>query len=100
LLHVDSGASYRRGHLPGAAWLPRAWLEARIAGLVPGVDAGLLLTCADGAQAVFAAATLQRMGYGHVAWLRGGTRAWTDSGRALEPSSPPQPEDDRLPQAG
>jgi rhodanese-related sulfurtransferase len=99
VLHVDSGASYRRGHLPGATWLPRAWLEARIAGVAPGGDEGLLLTCTAGAQAAFAAATLHRMGYAHVAWLQGGTRTWADSGRALESSTPPQAQDEWLPQA-
>jgi rhodanese-related sulfurtransferase len=99
VLHVDTGASYRRGHLPGAAWLPRGWLEARIGGVAPGGDEGLLLTCADGAQAVFAAATLRRMGYAHVAWLQGGTRIWADSGRALESSAPLQADCERLPQA-
>jgi len=99
VLHVDTGASYRRGHLAGADWLPRGWLEARIAGVAPGGDEGLLLTCADGAQAPFAAATLRRMGYAHVAWLQGGTRVWADAGRPLESSAAPQADGGRLPQA-
>jgi hypothetical protein len=49
---VDTRASYRRGHLPGALWVPRGWLESRIAELVPSLDVALLLTCTEGAQAV------------------------------------------------
>jgi hypothetical protein len=49
--HVDSGASYRRGHLPDAVWLPRGWLEVRIESLAPSLHSALLLTCAVGAQA-------------------------------------------------
>jgi len=96
VLHVDTGASYRRGHLPGAVWLPRGWLEARIATVAPSLGEPLLLTCADGAQAAFAAATLRRRGHAHVAWLQGGTRIWASSGRALE-AVPQPPCDDELP---
>jgi len=95
VLHVDTGASFRRGHLPGATWLPRGWLEARIAAVAPSLGQALLLTCDDGAQAAFAAATLRRRGYVHVAWLRGGTRRWSAAGRSLETAPPPQ--DDGLP---
>ena len=96
VLHVDTSASYRRGHLPGATWLPRGWLETRIATVAPSLDVPLLLTCIDGAQAAFAAATLRGLGYAHVAWLQGGTRLWTAFGRALERSALP-PQDDELP---
>ena len=97
VLHVDTSASYRRGHLPGATWVPRGWLEARIVAIAPSLDAPLLLTCIDGAQAAFAAATLRRRGYVHVAWLQGGTRIWAASGRALESSAPPPFDDELLP---
>jgi len=95
VLHVDTSASYRRGHLPGAKWLPRGWLEPRIAQVAPSLDAALLVTCTDGAQSAFAAATLRRQGYVHVAWLQGGTRIWSAAGRALE-TAPAPPQDDEL----
>jgi len=94
LLHVDTSASFRRGHLPGATWLPRSWLEPRIARVAPSLDVAVLLTCTDGSQSAFAAATLRRRGYAHVAWLEGGTRNWATSGRALETAL--QPQDDEL----
>ena len=84
VLHVDSCETFRRGHLPGAAWLARGWLEQRIAAVAPSRETPLLLTCTDGAQAVFAAAALARRGYGDVVWLDGGTQAWGAEGRALE----------------
>jgi rhodanese-related sulfurtransferase len=97
LLHVDTSASYRRGHLPGAKWLPRGWLESRIERVAPSLDAALLLTCTDGAQSAFAAATLRRRGYVHVAWLQGGTRIWAAAGRPLETAAAPPPDDEMLP---
>jgi rhodanese-related sulfurtransferase len=94
LLHVDSGASFRRGHLPGATWLPRGWLEPRIERVAPSLDAAILLTCTAGPQSAFAAATLRRRGYTQVAWLQGGTRVWMAAGRPLETTE--QPQDDEL----
>jgi rhodanese-related sulfurtransferase len=99
VLHVDTSASFRRGHLPGAVWLPRGWLEARIAAVAPSLGEALLLTCADGAQAAYAAATLRQRGYAHVAWLQGGTRIWAGTGRALEASALPPQDDELLPPA-
>ncbi len=99
VLHVDTSASYRRGHLPGAAWLPRGWLETRIAGFAPSLDTALLLTCTDGAQGAFAAATLRQRGHVHVAWLQGGTRVWAGAGRVLETSAQTPQDDELLPPA-
>ncbi|MFL6695958.1 MAG: rhodanese-like domain-containing protein [Vitreoscilla sp.] len=99
VLHVDTSSSYRRGHLPGATWLPRGWLEPRIARVAPSQHEALLLTCSDGAQSAYAAATLRRSGYAHVAWLQGGTRLWAASGRALESAALPTQDDELLPPA-
>lgn len=95
VLHVDASASFRRGHLPGAAWTPRGRLESRIADVVPEVDAPLLLTCVSGLQAAFAAATLRELGRREVAWLEGGTTAWAANGGALASADLP-PQDDEL----
>ena len=96
VLHVDTSASWQRGHLPGALWLPRGWLEARIAGVAPSVEEALLVTCDDGSQSAYAAATLRQRGYANVAWLQGGTRVWAGAGRPLETASAPPPGDDAL----
>lgn len=96
VLHVDTSASWQRGHLPGALWLPRGWLEARIAAIAPAAAQALLVTCVDGTQSAYAAATLGQRGYENVAWLQGGTRAWAGAGRALETAPAPPPGDDVL----
>ena len=99
VLHVDTSASYRRGHLPGAVWLPRGWLETRIAAVAPSPGDALLVTCIDGAQAAYAAATLRQRGHVHVAWLQGGTRIWAAAGHALETSALAPQDDELLPPA-
>lgn len=96
VLHVDTSASWQRGHLPGALWLPRGWLEVRIDAVAPSAEQALLVTCNDGMQSAYAAATLRRRGYANVAWLQGGTRAWAGAGRALEAEGAPPPDGDAL----
>lgn len=87
VLHVDTSATYRQGHLPGAIWLARSWIETRIDDVAPDPDAPLLLTCASGTQAPFAAATLRERGRADVAWLAGGLRVWAAAGGALATSA-------------
>ncbi len=43
-----------------------------------------ILYCASGGRSALAADTLQRMGYGNVAHLDGGIKAWKDSGNLVE----------------
>jgi molybdopterin/thiamine biosynthesis adenylyltransferase len=47
---------------------------------VPNRDTPVLLYCAGGTRSVFAARTMQDMGYTNVTSLRGGFTAWKDSG--------------------
>jgi rhodanese-related sulfurtransferase len=88
VLHVDSLASFRAGHLPGSTWLQRGWLEPRIPGLVPDRATPLLVTCTDGAQAAFATATLAALGYARACRLDGGVRAWAAQDRPLATPDP------------
>jgi rhodanese-related sulfurtransferase len=96
VLHVDTSASYRTGHLRGAQWVPRGWLEQRIECLAQARDRPLLVSCADGAQSVYAAATLRGMGYAQVRRIEGGTRAWAAAGHALDAAADMPPQDDEL----
>jgi len=84
VLDVDTSDAYRRGHVPGAAWLCRSRLELVARAALPDRDADLVLTCADGAQSTLAAATLRALGYRRARVLDGGTRAWAAAGRELE----------------
>src|SRR5207247_218659 len=78
------GASYARGHVPGAGWICRSRLESKIPGVGPDRTRPIVLTCEDGVASTLAAATLAGLGYKEVSVLEGGTRAWTDAGRPLE----------------
>jgi len=83
VLDVGASLQYAAGHLPGALWRPRGWLESIIKDVAsPGDE--IVVSAAEEGQAVLAAATLRDMGYGKVVVLEGGTRGWRDAGLALE----------------
>lgn len=86
LIHVGLSSEFAQGHVPGASWVPRGWLELRIEDVAPDKSASLIVTCSgsDSRQAVFAAAILLDLGYTDVSALDGGMSAWQESGRAVE----------------
>jgi adenylyltransferase/sulfurtransferase len=81
VIDVREKNEWDEGHIPGAVHVPRGYLEQRIERAVPDRDAPVLLYCAGGTRSVFAARTMQEMGYTNVTSLRGGFTAWKDSGR-------------------
>ena len=83
-LHVDPSDRFAAGHVPGARWIPRGWLELRIGEVAPDLAAPIVVTDNDGDTAVLAAAALLDMGYRNVAALAGGTAAWRRAGCAVE----------------
>ena len=76
VLFVDSSADFAAGHVPGARWAPRGWLELQVGNLVPSLETPVVVTCRDGRNSVLAAATLKGMGYASVSALEGGVVAW------------------------
>ena len=99
VLFVDPSNEFARGHVPGARWLPRGWLELRVGALAPDRDAPLVVTDTDGRAATLSAATLREMGYRDVAVLAGGMDAWRQADLPVEQglSGVMQPPDDVVP---
>jgi rhodanese-related sulfurtransferase len=84
VLCVDPSDRFAAGHVPGARWLPRGWLELRIAEAAADTGGPIAVTDEDGTDAVLAAATLMEMGYADVVALAGGIDAWRRDGKPLE----------------
>ena len=84
VIFVDTSGDFAQGHVPGARWAPRGWLELQIEGLVPDKGTSVTVSCRDGQNSPFAAATLRDMGYGSVAILAGGMNAWRAAGLPVE----------------
>jgi rhodanese-related sulfurtransferase len=99
VLHVDPSDRFAAGHVPGARWLSRSWLELRIAELAPDTKTPIVVTDDDGQDAALAAATLLEMGHADVVVLSGGMAAWRREGRPIEQglSGVMRPPDDVVP---
>jgi rhodanese-related sulfurtransferase len=99
VLFVDPSDAFARGHVPGARWLPRGWLELRVGALAADVHAPVVVTDSDGRNATLAAATLLDLGYRDVAVLAGGMAAWRGAALPIEQglSGVMQPPDDVVP---
>ncbi len=84
VIFVDSSQDFARGHVPGARWVPRGWLEFWISGIVPAKDTPMAVTCNDGRNSILAGATLKELGYQNVSALDGGMAAWQAAGLPVE----------------
>ena len=84
VVFVDTSQDFARGHVPGARWVPRGWLEFWIGDIVPSKSTPVTVTCNDGVGSTLAAATLAELGYTDLAVLEGGMTAWQNAGLPLE----------------
>jgi len=84
----------QNGALPGAVRAPRGMLEFWADPTSPyhreefDPERRTILYCASGGRSALAADTLQRMGYGNVAHLDGGIKAWKEGGNPVEEIRP------------
>ena len=85
IIFVDNSQDFARGHIPGARWAPRGWLEWQIADFAADTNARIAVTCNDGRQALLAASTLRALGYANAAALEGGMAAWRAANLPIEP---------------
>ena len=84
VLFTGTSREFADGHIPGARWLSRSWLELKIAEICPDRNARIILTDGDGVTAVMACADLHRLGYVNYTMLRGGMPEWAAAGLELE----------------
>ena len=77
---VREADEWEKGHLPGALFIPRGFLELRIEDKVPDKSAEVIVYCAGGTRSALGARALQDLGYTNVASLTGGFGRWKESG--------------------
>lgn len=86
LLDVREGEEWRNRHIDGSLPVPRGLLEFMADPASPRHREALdparrvIVVCASGTRATFAAATLKTLGYADPVVLEGGLTAWTEAG--------------------
>ena len=92
VLDVREPDEYQEGAIPGAIHIPRGHLESQIEGRLIDKTAQVVIYCAGGVRSVFAAKTMQELGYEQVESMEGGFGRWKDEGREWKQPASLTPE--------
>jgi molybdopterin/thiamine biosynthesis adenylyltransferase/rhodanese-related sulfurtransferase len=84
IVDVREASEWEQGHLPDALHISKSYVEQQIEGAIPDRDAPVVLYCAGGVRSLFAAQSLEQLGYTNVASMSGGFQAWKSAGLPWE----------------
>lgn len=88
ILDVRELNEYRNGHIPGAIWTPRGLLDFKAFEWLPDKEKVYLLYCQTGGRGAVATCDMKKLGYKKVYHLKGGFKAWSEAGQAVEKGEP------------
>ena len=80
LIDVREPHEWQAGYIPRAIHIPRGKLPSRIASAVPNKSANIVIYCRTDRRSQLAVATLKKMGYHNVLFMRGGITDWRNAG--------------------
>jgi adenylyltransferase/sulfurtransferase len=80
LVDVRERDEFVQGHLPGATFIPRGFLELQIEQRQPDRAQPVVVYCAGGVRSALAARNLKEMGYTNTISLIGGFNGWKNAG--------------------
>jgi adenylyltransferase/sulfurtransferase len=84
LIDCREADEHAQGAIPGAAWIPRGFLESRIEKHVADRATPVVIYCASGNRSLFAQRSLTELGYTNVRSLAGGFTGWKRAGLPWE----------------
>jgi adenylyltransferase/sulfurtransferase len=76
VIDIREREEFELGHVPGAIFIPRGFLELRIEQHAFDPDEPIVLYCAGGVRSALAARNLKEMGFAHVESVIGGFNGW------------------------
>ncbi len=80
VVDVREDSEREQGYMPGSVHISKSYIEGQIEAAIPDRNQPVVLYCAGGVRSLFAAATLQELGYADVASMAGGFQAWKSGG--------------------
>lgn len=84
LIDVREDREWEEGHARGAIHMGKGVIERDIEQRIPDPNTELILYCGGGYRSALAAKSLGEMGYGNVASMTGGWRAWQAEGGEID----------------
>lgn len=80
VIDIRERDEFVQGHVPGATFIPRGFLELQVEAQQPDRDEPVVLYCAGGVRSALAARNLKDMGYKNPISLIGGFNGWKNAG--------------------
>ncbi|MFQ5611847.1 MAG: molybdopterin-synthase adenylyltransferase MoeB [Anaerolineae bacterium] len=80
LVDMRERDEFVQGHIPGAVYIPRGFLEFHMEELAPDRNTPIVLYCAGGVRSLLAGRALKEMGYTNVKSLQAGYLGWKNAG--------------------
>jgi rhodanese-related sulfurtransferase len=80
LIDVREDTEWNNGHARDAVHIGKGVIERDIVSQFPDKNKELILYCGGGFRSILAAASLQKMGYNHVASMTGGWKSYQEAG--------------------
>ncbi|NJN83528.1 MAG: sulfurtransferase [Caldilineaceae bacterium] len=80
VVDVRERDEFVQGHIPGATFIPRGFLELQIEQHAPDRDQPVVIYCAGGVRSALAARNLREMGYSNPISLISGFNGWKIQG--------------------
>lgn len=84
LVDIREADETAQGVIQNAVVIPRGYLESSVNADIPDTDTPVVVYCATGIRSLFAAESLQTLGYSNVASLDGGIEGWKQAGLPIE----------------
>lgn len=84
IVDVRERDEFVQGHIPGAVFIPRGYLELQIEQHQPDRDKPVVVYCAGGVRSALAARNLKEMGYTNTISLIGGFNGWKNAGHQFK----------------
>jgi len=84
VIDVREASEWEQGHLPGAVHISKSYVEQQVEAAVADKDSEVILYCAGGVRSLFAAQTLEQLGYTNVASMKSGFQGWKSAGLPWE----------------
>ncbi len=81
MLDVREPDEHEQGAIPNSLLIPRGNLESWVESRIVDKSGPIIIYCAQGARSVFAAKTLEELGYTDVVSMAGGFNVWKNEGR-------------------
>ncbi len=80
VIDIRERDEFVQGHVPGATFIPRGFLELQVENHQPDREKPVILYCAGGVRSALAARNLKDMGYENPISLIGGFNGWKNAG--------------------